>query len=80
MSRPIFSPVAVLEFGISPVPPPQVLFLGHRTLTPGQRLVDGRLFYSAAWLDQATSMHPEPLARTRPSEALANAAPLPSDG
>ena len=80
MSRPIFSSVAALELSISPVPPPQALFLGYRTLTPGQRLIDGRLFYSAAWLDQATSMHPEPPARTRPSEAVATAAPPPSDG
>ena len=29
--------------------------LGSRALRPGQRIVAGHVFYSAAWLDQAAS-------------------------
>jgi hypothetical protein len=32
-----------------------------RLLRPGQRIIAGRAFYSAAWLDQATSTFPDPL-------------------
>ena len=79
MSRPIFSPAAELERGISAVPLPRVQHRGHRTLTAGQRLIDGRIFYSAAWLDQARTA-PEPPAMRRRSEAVATAAPLTSGG
>jgi len=54
MSRQTF-PVAPVEVGVSCVPPQEAPHLGHRALTPGDRLIDGRVFYSAAWLDRATT-------------------------
>ena len=69
MSRPIFSPVAAVEAGGSLEPPPTVQHAGHRTLAPGQRIIDRRLFYSAAWLDHATSTPPEPPALKRGRDA-----------
>ena len=60
MSRPIFSRAAPVEIGVSPVPPARAQHPGPHDLTPGQRLIDGRVFYSAAWLDQATSALSEP--------------------
>ena len=69
MSRPIFSPVAAPELGVSSLPAPQAERLGHRTFTPGQRIIDGRVFYSAAWLDQASSTRPEPPVLKRARDA-----------
>ena len=80
MSRPIFSPVATLDLDNSPVPLPQDQHLGHHTLTPGQRIVDGRVFYSATWLDQATSTHPKPPALTPARVAVATEEPLTRGG
>ena len=60
MSRSIFSPVAAVDVDVSVDAPPAARHAGRRTLTPGQRIIDGRVFYSAAWLDQATSAPPEP--------------------
>jgi hypothetical protein len=80
MSRPIFSPVATLGLSISSVRPSQVRYPRHHGLTPGQRVVDGRVFYSAAWLDQVTSTHLKPPALTPARKAGANEAPLPSGG
>ena len=56
MSRPIFSRGAPVEIGVSPVPPPRAQHPGPHELTPGQRLIDGRVFYSAAWLDQQAAL------------------------
>ena len=64
MSRPIFSPVAAPELDASS-PSPQAECLRHRTFTPGQRIVDGRVFYSAAWLDQRAFSEPPTLRSTR---------------
>jgi len=69
MSRPIFSPVTSVEARVSHDPPPAVHCAGRRTLTPGQRIIDGRVVYSAAWLDQATSTPPEPPALKRGRDA-----------
>ena len=59
MSRFIFSPLTAVEAGVSHDPPAAVHGARHRTLTPGQRIIDGRNFYSAAWLDQATGTRSE---------------------
>ena len=69
MSRPIFPPVAAAEAGVCRDAPPTAQHAGYRRLTPGQRLIDGRVFYSAAWLDQATSTRPEPPALKRGRDA-----------
>jgi hypothetical protein len=47
MSRPSFSPA---PGGPCLVPAPQES--GSRTPWPGHRIVAGRIFYSAAWLDE----------------------------
>jgi hypothetical protein len=65
MSRPIFSPVAALELGASFSPPAQAEHRGRFKLRPGQRMIDGRVFYSAAWLDRASSSSFESPARKR---------------
>jgi len=56
MSRPIFSRRAPVEVGGSPVPPARAQHPGPRDLMPGQRLINGRVFYSAAWLDQQAAL------------------------
>ena len=58
MSRPIFSRAAPVEVGVSFLPVP-------RTCKPGQRIIEGRVFYSAAWLDRAASTPSEPPALKR---------------
>jgi hypothetical protein len=69
MSRPIFSCAAPVEVSVSSAPPPRAQHRGRHKLKPGQRLIDGRLFYSAAWLDQATSALSEPPALKRRGDA-----------
>jgi len=64
MSTPIFSRAAPVEIGPSLVPPRAAEHVGSRPLRPGQRIIAGRVFYSAAWLDQATSTFSEPLYAT----------------
>ena len=79
MPRSILSPVAALEVGVSFVPPTRTLHPGSRTLTPGQRISAGRAFYSAAWLDQATStlLDPPALKRRRESGRERHAGDVP---
>jgi len=69
MSRPIFSPAAPVEVGVSSAPPPRAQHPGRHNLKPGQRLIDGRVFYSAAWLDQVAGALSEPPAPKRRREA-----------
>ncbi len=61
MPRALFSPAARVGIGPSLIPLPAAEHLGERTLRPGQRIIDGRVFYSAAWLDQVTSTFSDPL-------------------
>ena len=85
MSRPFFSPSAPVEMGTSLVPLRAAERVGSRALLPGQRIVAGRVFYSAAWLDQAAGQDSSSVittsalrgtaeeranARTRPGESL----------
>jgi len=72
MSRPIFSRAAPVEIGVSPVPLARAQHPGPRELRPGQRLIDGRVFYSAAWLDQQAAR-----AQTSGAEAPRVAEPRP---
>jgi hypothetical protein len=58
MSSPIFSGEAAVP-GVSFLPPRQEPS-GHCTLKPGERSIDGRVFYSAAWLGHADSAIGEP--------------------
>jgi hypothetical protein len=52
MSRSIFSPVTPKPVGVSSLAP----LPGQAGRKPGQRTIAGRVFYSAAWLDQTTSI------------------------
>ena len=61
MPLPIFPPAATVETGPSLVPPRPAEHVGSRTRRPGQRIIAGRVFYSAAWLDQAISTGTDPL-------------------
>ena len=61
MSRPISSPSAPVQVGPCLVPLLQAKRPGSRTLRPGYRIVAGRIFYSAAWLDETGSSFWEPL-------------------
>jgi hypothetical protein len=85
MSRPFFSPAAPVEIGSSLVPLRAPEHHGSRALRPGQRIVAGRVFYSAAWLDLAAGQDSssaittsllggttgdQAAARTRPGESL----------
>jgi len=69
MSRPIFSPAAPVEVGVSSAPPPRAQHPGRHNLKPGQRLIDGHVFYSAAWLDRAPSALSEAPAPKRCKDA-----------
>lgn len=68
MSRSILSPAAV-EVGVSSLPLKRANHSGSPTLTPGQRIIAGRAFYSAAWRDLATSTVSDPPALTCRGEA-----------
>jgi hypothetical protein len=54
MSRPIFSAAAAVTAGVVIAPPGQAQHPRRFELEPGLRTIEGRVFYSAAWLDQAT--------------------------
>lgn len=72
MSGPIFSAAAAVA-GLPPAQPRQAQQRRCRELEPGLRLIEGRVLYSAAWLDQA--------ARTfRTSESDARSAGRPEAG
>jgi len=60
MSRSILSPAAVVEVGVSSLPLTRTQPRGSRTLRTAQRIIVGRAFDSAAWLDQATSASSAP--------------------
>jgi hypothetical protein len=60
MSRPMLSPVAALEVGVSSLPRTRRKRPGSLTLTPAQRVIAGRAFSSTAWLEQATSASSAP--------------------
>ena len=74
MSRPIFSAAAAVTVDRVIAPPPQPQQLPRFELEPGLRMIAGRVFYSAAWLDQAANSlrTPEPEARSagRPKAGL----------
>jgi hypothetical protein len=74
MSRPIFSAVAAVTVDQVIAPPQQSQQPARCELEPGLRMIEGRVFYSAAWLDQvANSLRtPEPEARSagRPKAVL----------
>lgn len=63
MPRPIFSWAAPVEVGVSFLPVPRTQRPG--CCKPGQRIIEGRVFYSAAWLDRAASTPSEPPALKR---------------
>jgi hypothetical protein len=52
MSRPIFSAAAAVTFDLVIAPPQQSQQPPCCELEPGLRVIGGRVFYSAAWLDQ----------------------------
>jgi hypothetical protein len=53
MSRPIFSPAAAATVEVAIAPPRQAQQRPCCELEPGLRIIEGRVLYSAAWLDQA---------------------------
>ena len=67
MSKPIFSLAAPVEVGVSFLPVPRAQRPG--CCKPGQRIIEGRVFYSGAWLDRATSTPSEPPALNRRGDA-----------
>jgi hypothetical protein len=72
MSRPIFSAAAAVTVDVLIAPPRQAQHPRPCELEPGLRIIEGRVYYSAAWLDQAT--------RTlRASDAAARSARRPSE-
>jgi len=54
MSRPIFSAAAAVTVDVVIPPSGQAQHTRRCELEPGLRVIEGRVFYSAAWLDQAT--------------------------
>jgi hypothetical protein len=54
MSRPIFSPGAAVTVAVLIAPPRRAPHPRRYELEPGLRIIEGCVFYSAAWLDQAT--------------------------
>ena len=63
MPLPIFPPAGPVENGRSLDSPRPAEHVGSRTLRPGQRIIAGRVFYPAAWLDQATGTGTDLLSR-----------------
>ena len=53
MSRPMFSPAAAVAVDVVIVPPRQTRQRGRWQREPGLRIIEGRVLYSAAWLDEA---------------------------
>jgi hypothetical protein len=54
MSRPIFSAAAAVTVDLVLAQPRQAQHPRRCELKPGLRIIEGHVFYSAAWLDQAT--------------------------
>jgi hypothetical protein len=73
MSRPIFSAAAAVTVDVLIPPPGQAQHPRRFELEPGLRIIEGRVFYSAAWLDRATHT-------LRTSDADARAARRPRGG
>jgi len=73
MSMQIFSAAAAVAAVLPPAQPRQALQRRCRELEPGLRLIEGRVLYSAAWLDQAAGT-------LRTSEAEARSAGRPKAG
>ena len=67
MSKPIFSLATPVEVRVSFLPVPRAQRPG--CCKPGQRIIEGRVFYSAAWLDRAASTPSEPPVLKRRGEA-----------
>jgi hypothetical protein len=55
MSRPIFSTAAAVAVDSALAQPRQAQQRRFCELEPGLRLIEGRVLYSAAWLDHSTS-------------------------
>ena len=54
MSRPIFSAAAAVTVDVVVAQPRHAQHPRRCELEPGLRIIEGRVCYSAAWLDQAT--------------------------
>ena len=74
MSRLIFSPAEAVTVDLVIAPPRQAQHSRRCELEPGLRIIEGRLFYSAAWLDQAActlrSSDPDVRSAGRPEAGL----------
>jgi len=60
MSRPIFSPAAAVTVDVLIAPPRQAQHTRRCELEPGLRSIEGRVFYSAAWLDRRPALSEPP--------------------
>ena len=58
MSKPIFAPAAAAAVNAVIASCRHAQQRGRREHEPGLRIIDGRLLYSAAWLDASTARRP----------------------